>query len=460
VPVKHVRVARVATLVCVSLALLVGCAQLLGLKADIAAGPCEIDDDCAPGQVCGSGTCQSADSAGGTSAGGSGTNGGGKAIGGSKTNGGSGSTDAGQGSGESTNGGSDATAGSDATGATNSGGTETSGAGENTGGAGPSPECKVGTDCVGVDNDCATRTCTDGKCGVDFEKQGTVLTKQTAGDCKKLICDGKGVVSSQTDDTDLPDDGNPCTLDMCKQGVVSHDSAPSSTACGASSQFKCDGKGACGNCTQNSDCGLDNLCATYTCTSNTCRSTFVATGQGNLANTAGDCKKNVCNGMGSPVAIADNTDLPVDTNPCTKDLCANGAPSNPPEGAGKSCGQYSTCNGASACVCSDPAANACPRLGAQCGNVTNGCGQVVTCTNTCNDGINTCNGAGNPNKCGCTPRPLICGALQCAGTISDGCGNTKDCSGDCQSLCPDNCQTKTCLFNGPDGGCYCSACNG
>jgi hypothetical protein len=421
-----------------SSALLLGCAQLLGFKDDAQAGPCQVDLDCAPHQLCIAETCRPEGESGGN--------------GGSKTDGGSSAAAGGQlnGAGESS-GGTESSAAGEAT-----GGGQTSGGSETSAGTGNTPECKTPEDCVGSDNECAQRTCTDGICGVDYEKAGVVSTTQTAGDCQKLVCDGKGAVKTQADDTDLPDDGNPCRLDACKDGAPTHDPAPSTTTCGANAQFKCDGKGVCGGCTKASDCGLDNLCATYSCTTSTCKTTFVPSGQGNLANTAGDCKKNVCDGMGSPTAIADASDLPNDNNPCTKDVCMNGALSHPFESATKSCGSYSTCDGAGSCVCSDPAASACSRLGAQCGSVTNGCNQQVACTNTCNDGINTCNGAGNPNACGCTPKTAFCGGLQCGGSVSDGCGHITDCTGDCQYLCPDNCQSKYCMGT----ACYCADCNG
>jgi len=416
-----VQVLRAASLATLSAALLLGCAQILGFK----------DDQPAPGAAGSSNNDSGSGNSGAT-----------------RSNGGEPSVSEAGASGAETGG-----AGS------NNGGSAPSGAGESTGGA-PSPsECTKPEDCPGQDSECATRTCSDGVCGFDYEKQGKIVSEQTANDCKRSVCDGMGAIVSEPDDGDLADGGNVCMLDSCKDGTPTHDPAPTTTSCGQKSQFKCDGQGACAGCTKSSDCGLDNLCATYTCTGNTCQNNFVPSGQGNLANTAGDCKKNVCDGMGSPVAIADDSDLPEDSNPCTKNVCSGGAPSHPNESATKSCGTYSTCNGAGSCVCNDPAANACPRLGAQCGTVTNGCGQAVSCTNTCS-GVNTCNGAGNPNACGCTPKAFNCGGLQCAGTISDGCGHTKDCSNSCQSLCPDNCQTKICMPSGSSGSCYCSDCNG
>lgn len=428
-------------------ALLLGCSQILGLKEDVAPGGCSSADDCAPGQLCVADHCEQASDVGGS--GGTRTDDPADEPNGGDEPGTSGSSTGGTSVSEGGDGGTRSGGGN-----SGSGGTQND-AGQSSGGTQSMPECESPEDCPGVDGDCSERTCDAGKCGIHYVKQGTALANQVAGDCQKATCDGKGGVLSATDDTDVPNSGNPCIVDGCDAGVPTHASEPSTKACGNNSQFKCDGKGVCGGCTKASDCGLDTLCATFACQTNTCKVTFVPAGQGNLANTAGDCKKNVCDGMGNPVGVVDNTDLPEDNNVCTKDICTTGTPSHSPEPTTKACGNFSACNGANQCVCSDPASAACPRVGAQCGNVTNGCGVVIACPNTCS-GFNTCNGAGNPNKCGCTPKPLVCGSGQCGGTVNDGCGNFKDCTGDCQTLCPDNCMSKQCIGN----GCVCSDCNG
>src|SRR6185503_13100038 len=43
-----------------------------------------------------------------------------------------------------------------------------------------------------------------------------------------------------------------------------------------------------------------------------------------------DCKVNVCNGTGSVIGVTDTTDVYVDNNPCTDDVCLSGKPKNPP----------------------------------------------------------------------------------------------------------------------------------
>ncbi len=67
---------------------------------------------------------------------------------------------------------------------------------------------------------------------------------------------------------------------------------------------------------------------------------------------SGDCKSITCDGKGNEVVAADETDHPVDGNPCTDDVCDNSAPLNPFSAAGTVCGLVDTvtCDGVGACV--------------------------------------------------------------------------------------------------------------
>ncbi len=70
--------------------------------------------------------------------------------------------------------------------------------------------------------------------------------------------------------------------------------------------------------------------------------------------TAGDCKRSQCDGTGNVAVVVDDTDVPIDGNQCTQDVCTSGTPSNPPEPADTACNQNSgsRCNGiAGASVC-------------------------------------------------------------------------------------------------------------
>src|SRR5262245_44580246 len=88
------------------------------------------------------------------------------------------------------------------------------------------PECAAPTDCPGNENECSTRTCEAGICGLDLKPNGYLVAAQAGGDCKKAVCDGQGAVTDVPDDADVPSDGNSCTQDLCSGGAPSHPSAP------------------------------------------------------------------------------------------------------------------------------------------------------------------------------------------------------------------------------------------
>jgi hypothetical protein len=81
---------------------------------------------------------------------------------------------------------------------------------------------------------------------------------------------------------------------------------------------------------------------------------YAAKGTVIATQTTGNCKENECDGAGNIIAVADNSNLPPNTNPCTKALCTAGVPSNPPLAAGTACAVDggTVCNGAGVCgVC-------------------------------------------------------------------------------------------------------------
>lgn len=83
------------------------------------------------------------------------------------------------------------------------------------GDGGAPPECLAPSDCPGADNECQTRTCTAGVCGIDFAPNGTPIAAQTAGDCFTVACDGAGSTFDDYEPSDLVPDGNECTADAC-----------------------------------------------------------------------------------------------------------------------------------------------------------------------------------------------------------------------------------------------------
>ena len=49
--------------------------------------------------------------------------------------------------------------------------------------------CSDATDCPLPDGECILRTCEEGMCSTAFALEGSVLTVQTPGDCKRAVCD-------------------------------------------------------------------------------------------------------------------------------------------------------------------------------------------------------------------------------------------------------------------------------
>lgn len=70
----------------------------------------------------------------------------------------------------------------------------------------------------------------------------------------------------------------------------------------------------------------------------------------------------------------------------------------------------------------------CAAMGAQCGDLPDGCGGTLAC-GTC-PGTETCGGAGVPHKCGCKPK--TCAQLAGCGSLDDSCGGSVTCG------CPGN----------------------
>ncbi|MFO0735148.1 MAG: hypothetical protein U0270_04680 [Labilithrix sp.] len=101
-----------------------------------------------------------------------------------------------------------------------------------------SPQCQCATDddCAamlgGTVKDCATATCTEHQCVEKIEPAGPA-PRQTAGDCARVTCDGTSAAGKMvTDDTDLPDDQNACTVDECFAGAPSHATSADGATCG------------------------------------------------------------------------------------------------------------------------------------------------------------------------------------------------------------------------------------
>jgi hypothetical protein len=267
-------------------------------------------------------------------------------------------------------------------------------------GAGNCAGCLKASECPGQDGECQTRTCTNGTCGFDYAAAGTPLNSQVAGDCHERRCDGNGGVTNAVDDGDVPVDGKQCTSDACNAGVPSNPPVGPGGACNQNGGTLCDGKGACVQCLTASTCpGQDTECQSRACTNGACGVANQPKGTPLQAQIAGDCRSAQCDGAGNPTVVNDDADVPVDGNDCTKDVCTNGVPSNPPAAAEALCAQNGgkVCDGKGACV--ECASNA------DCASQL--CANGACLAGSCKDGVQ--NGSETGVDCGgsCAPCPVV-----------------------------------------------------
>jgi uncharacterized delta-60 repeat protein len=137
------------------------------------------------------------------------------------------------------------------------------------GGGSSGDECSVPSDCPDPGEECVTRLCLDHRCGTVNAAFGTPTAEQEDGDCRHSVCDGNGAKTS-VDDDDTLDDGKQCTLDVCKDGVLTHDPAAIGAACSEGGGSRCDGAGTCVDCITNANCTAGAVCAAGACVSPTC----------------------------------------------------------------------------------------------------------------------------------------------------------------------------------------------
>jgi hypothetical protein len=338
--------------------------------------------------------------------------------------------------------------------------------------------CMQPADCPDPGNECILRTCDAGMCGTEPAISGTPLAMQIPGDCKEVYCDGSGSTEQGPSDTDLPNDANDCTSDVCTDGVPSNPPLEAGAACGATGDLVCDGAGSCVGCVAETDCaGMDTECQTRTCIGGVCGVSNAPPGTPVAAQVPGDCKQNQCDGSGGVETVNNNNDVPVDNNACSQDICSAGLPSNPPEPVGTACSEGSgvKCDGGGACVECLGTAD-CPGQDTECQARTcaaGACGVAFTAAGTavseqqlgdCKTAV--CNGSGGTttvnndadlpvdnNPCtgdvcsgGAPSNPFLPQNTMCGGgLVCNAAGQCAGCS--MASQCPgtdDECKTRTC----------------
>lgn len=316
------------------------------------------------------------------------------------------------------------------------------------------PDGKTAADPVPT---CRTPVCNaNGACGFTFAPAGTLVVGagiQTAGDCKKWVCDGAGNVQQVNDDVDVPVDGNACSADVCTNGVPSNPAVVGQT-CNlvAVNDGVCSAAKTCVQCNQASDCNDDfNLaCAAPTCVANACVPNYLAANQPATQQTPNDCKIVLCNGSGTPLPPSnDNGDLPLDDgNPCTDEVCSAGAPQHPIKPQFTDCGGGNKCDAAGNCDKAN-GATGCAANGSDC--ASGFCVDGRCCESACNQPCRSCGNATGT----CTnltsgvdnnPAGACSGCKECgAGGVCNNVGAGLDPNNACNPQAPSSC--------GLDGSC-------
>lgn len=174
--------------------------------------------------------------------------------------------------------------------------------------------CSVPADCPGTDDFCKTRTCDmNGVCGFSFTPMGTDLppAAQTTGNCVTLECNGSGVVQPAVTPSDLPIDGNECTLDQCIGGSPMNPATAPGSVCSIGGSV-CDGMGNCVDCNTPADCtDPPGACVVASCSNGACGQQNAMNGtvcaapscSGGVQQAADTCQNGSCTDGGSSMCV-------------------------------------------------------------------------------------------------------------------------------------------------------------
>src|SRR5688572_19259556 len=155
-------------------------------------------------------------------------------------------------------------------------------------------------------------------------------------------------------DVSVCDDGDPCTVDDCFDGMCTHEPEADGTACtGRDGNGGTCQDGECVTaCAADRECDDRNPCTTDSCDPMLGQCVFEeldgvdapASEQSDA-----DCQVVECQ-AGVAVSEDDNADTPDDANDCTTDDCIAGTPTHDPFPQGTACGVDGLCDSTGACV--------------------------------------------------------------------------------------------------------------
>ena len=293
--------------------------------------------------------------------------------------------------------------------------------------------------CPEPEGTCRVAACVNDACGQVDAPDGTSAKVQITGDCKKLTCMG-GVPTPEDDDTDPPEIPGDCKVHICTAGNVVVTFEPMSSTCGTgAANTVCDGNGSCFGCDDASDCVDVGGCQQPTCVGGVCGS------------------------------APDPTDVVVDANECTEDLCTGPVPNHPNKPLGAVCGGARACDGSGQCLGARCPDNPCPS-GSSCVDgvcCNTACDQPCeACSKDAKGGVGldgTCEpvakGQDPTNEC---PAPEVCdgtvGVTACKLPNGESCADGAACNSGlcvdafcCDAACSAVCQS--CALAGSQGTC-------
>lgn len=205
----------------------------------------------------------------------------------------------------------------------------------------PSPlgDCSTSANCPESTSPCSVAKCVSGRCVELPSEAKTSIEDSVVGDCHRSECDGEGNMVSIVDDLDLPADSE-CMFGTCMAGTIGFQPRAkgfivTAEPIGDCQRIECDGTDTPVAVNDDTDIPVNiGTCYMATCTAGVPSQSPIPQGTSIADPIPGDCQQIVCDGMGNETSTANNTDTPDDMNVCTNDVCIQGVPTHEPKPAG------------------------------------------------------------------------------------------------------------------------------
>ncbi len=209
------------------------------------------------------------------------------------------------------------------------------------GGAGGQGGCTTDAQCA-PSGPCKSVACVEGACVENLVPAGT-LVNVAEGDCKRQECNATGDVTDVIDDNDKPQDYNPCTIDMCSNGMPSNTPEMNGKACGTG-QTNCQ-NGKCVGCKSDGNCPNGAICDMPVCDAQGVCGLAIDAGKLVSNVDPSDCFVQQCDAMGKVQTVSAPLENPMaDTNECDIEVCGSNGIEHMAVTDGTVCSGSTECN--------------------------------------------------------------------------------------------------------------------